>query len=70
MRVSGLSGGTSYSVQDSSTVRDNLSKLAEQHRVSVDDLVKSAEASGPDGPAYLTRALNLKRRLDKLEGAE
>lgn len=69
MKVSRVSEMT-YNLPDVSQVRDNLERLAEQHRVSVDELVKSAEAAGPNGPAYLVRALNLQKRIDRLEKLE
>ena len=48
-------------------VRSNLEAIARTHRVSVPELLKSAEAAGPGGPPYLNRALVLSKRLDKLE---
>jgi len=53
-----------------SAIREQLVKLAEQHNVSVDELLKSAEAAGTSGAPYLIRAGNLKRRLERLESVE
>lgn len=51
-------------------VQANLEAIARAHKVSVDELLKSAESAGPGGPAYLNRALVLKQRLDKLQANE
>ena len=69
MTISAISSSSAaYVASDSaSIVRGNLEALAKLHRCSVDELLKSAASAGPDGPAYLNRALLMKARLDKLE---
>ena len=51
-------------------VKGNLESLAKRHNVSVNELVQSAESAGANGPSYLVRAMNLKKRLDSLESRE
>lgn len=48
-------------------IRANLEAIARTHRVSVSELLSSAEAAGPGALAYQNRALVLAKRLEKLQ---
>ncbi len=69
MNVGRISGGGCQSVGNSvEAVQANLEAIARTHRVSVPELLSSAEAAGSDALPYQTRALVLAKRLDKLQG--
>jgi hypothetical protein len=73
MRVDAVGPGAyvpASRMDNSDQVRDSLEALSKLHNTTVPELVKSAEAAGSSGPAYLVRVLVLNERLKRLDGQD
>lgn len=71
MRIDSVSSGSSVGYVQTTVedVRENLTKLAQQHNTTVAELVQGAQAAGTAGAPYQIRALNLQARIERMEKA-
>lgn len=66
MRVSRVDSYTA-SVPSAEEINASIERIAEQRRVPVSELIRSASSAGADAPAYLIRVQNLVRKLERIE---
>lgn len=55
------------SVNTLEILKENLEKLAARHNTTVDELIESARNAGINALPYQVRALNIMRRIERLE---